>query len=302
MPADSFFEVNGVKVKDTFAEAFKMWGSKVLITAINERWAMNSARSMSGFGTSVIMCGGEVAIEKVVPPSETPDGRPGVSVLVFANTKKQLKDQLMRRIGQTVLTCPTTAAYDWLGVGDTEFKIGAQLRFFGDGYQISKKIFGRRLWRIPVMEGEFFLEEKFKAKKSVGGGNFLILGETVESALKASEKAVEAIAGVEDAVTPFPGGVCRSGSKVGSKYKFLHASTNTAFCPSIKGMVEGTRVPEGVASIFEIVIDGLSLEAVKEAMKVGIEAATQVEGVKMITAANYGGKLGQYSIKLKDCF
>ena len=294
------FMLNGVQIEDTFAEAFKMWGTRVIITAINRKWALTAATCMTGFATSVIACGAEAAIEKELSPEETPDGRPGVSVLVFATNKQKLEDQLLRRIGQTVLTCPTTAAFNGLEKGDTELKIGGAIRYFGDGYQFSKNFMGRRLWRVPVMEGEFLIEEKFKIKKSVGGGNFLILGETLKSALEAAEKAVEAIKEVEGAVTPFPGGVCRSGSKVGSKYKFLIASTNTAFCPTIRGLVENSLVPEGVNSIYEIVINGLTLEAVKEAMKAGIKAAVSVKGIEMITAANYGGKLGQYQIYLKD--
>ncbi len=295
------FKVNGVDVEDTFAEAFKMWGSRVLITAKNEKWVLNAARAMTGFATSVIMCGAEASLEKMVPPEETPDGRPGASVLIFANTKKQLEDQLMRRMGQTILTCPTTAAFNHLNEGETKFKIGGALRFFGDGFQISKRIFGRRLWRIPVMEGEFLVEESFLAKKSVGGGNFLILGENADSTLEAAEKSVKAIEKVEGTITPFPGGVVRSGSKVGSKYKFLTASTNTAFCPTIRGAVKNTLVPEGVNSVLEIVINGLTLESVKKATAEGVKAASKVKGIKKITAANYGGKLGQFKIYLKEC-
>lgn len=285
--------INGVEIEDTFAEAFKMWGARVIITAKNRKWALEAATKMTGFATSVIGCKCEAGIEGEV--EETPDGRPGVSVLLFTPSKDDLPKRLMERIGQTVMTCPTTACFNGLSALD-KVSIGGQLRYFGDGYQMSKVIDGRRFWRIPVMEGEFLIEEKFGIQRSVGGGNFLILGETPDVTLEAAERAVEAMQRVRGVVLPFPGGIVRSGSKTRSRYKFLIASTNDAFCPTLRGVVE-SALPEGVNSVLEIVIDGLDIAAVEEATRVGIRAAC-IPGIRRISAGNYGGTLGQFQIHL----
>jgi formylmethanofuran--tetrahydromethanopterin N-formyltransferase len=287
--------INGVEIEDTFAEAFKMRGARLIITAVDERWAMTAARVATGFATSVIACGCEAGIEGLIPADETPDGRPGASILIFTMGSKGMEDQLMRRVGQCVMTCPSTACFNGLE-GERWLKIGGTLRYFGDGFQASKLLEGKRFWRIPVMEGEFLVEEKFGVKKAVGGGNFLILGETAGSTLAAAEKAVEAMEKVRGVVMPFPGGVVRSGSKTTSQYKFLNASTNTAYCPTLRRQTESV-LPEGVNSVLEIVIDGLDEESVREATRLGIEAACQ-PGVVRISAGNYGGTLGQYQIQL----
>ncbi|MFQ6129474.1 MAG: formylmethanofuran--tetrahydromethanopterin N-formyltransferase [Candidatus Hadarchaeaceae archaeon] len=293
--------IKGVEIEDTFAEAFDMVAGRLLITAKNKKWALQAANITTGFATSVIACGAEAGIENLVGAKETPDGRPGVNILVLAMSEKALQDQLMRRVGQCIMTCPTTACFNNLEEGEKEINIGGKLRFFGDGYQISKRIGGRRFWRIPVMEGEFLVEEKFKIRKAVGGGNFLILGRDADCVLEAAEKAVEAIKGVRNVVTPFPGGVVRSGSQVGSKYKFLRASTNIPYCPTLRSVVE-SKIPKGVNSVLEIVINGLDEESVKKATKVGIEEACSVDGIKLITAGNYGGKLGKHLIYLHKLF
>lgn len=295
--------INGVEIVDTFAEAFKMYVSRVLITGINAEWAMNSAITVAGFGTSVIMCGCEAGIENET--TDTPDGRPGVNVLLFANSAKDLGDQLMRRIGQCVMTSPTSACFNNL-LGKKEFVVGGQLRYFGDSFQISKRLNptpsypkGRRFWRIPVMGGEFLCEEKFQAAKAVGGGNFLIIGKGVEPVIKASEKAVKAIRKADKVIAPFPGGVVRSGSKVGSKYKFLTASTNTAYCPMIKSQVKSELTDEENC-VLEIVIDAVDIDSMNKAMHDGIHAACTVDGVTRISAGNYGGNLGKFLINLKE--
>jgi len=273
------------------------------ITGINDNWAYNGAAAVTGFATSVIGCGVEAGIEGY--SSNTPDGRPGMNCLFFAPSKDELESNLLKRIGQAVMTCPTTACFD----GDLpEFKgndsalskvnIGGKLRFFGDGYQASKVIGAKRYWRIPVMEGEFLIQEEFTLAKAVGGGNFLILAENVESALQACEAAVVKMKELKGIILPFPGGVVRSGSKVGSKYKFLTASTNTAYCPTIKGRVEDTMLSENTNCVLEIVIDGLTDELVSKAMGIGIRAAVEVPGVLRITAGNYGGRLGKYHFHL----
>ena len=301
------FELNGVKIEDTFAEGFSMWGSRIIITAVNRKWANIAATTMTGFATSVIACDCEASIEREIPPEETPDGRPGTAVMVFGFSRGRLTTPMLNRIGQCVLTCPTTAIFNGLPEeeADAMLDIGKSMRFFGDGYQVKMRMDDgwlgrRRFWRIPVMEGEFLVEEKFGAKKAVAGGNFLVMGETEAATLEASERAIEAIHTVPLVITPFPGGLCRSGSKVGSTYAFLKASTNTPFCPAIKHTFPKSQVPEGVNSVIEVVLNGLDEESVKRAMAAGIRAATEVEGVKWITAVNFGGKLGKYQIHLKD--
>jgi formylmethanofuran--tetrahydromethanopterin N-formyltransferase len=285
--------INGVEIEDTFAEAFKMWGARIIITAINRKWALEAATKMTGFATSVIGCKCEAGIEAEV--EDTLDGRPGFSVLLFTPSKDDLPKRLMERVGQTIMTCPTTACFNGLDAPD-KLSIGGQLRYFGDGFQMSKLIDGRRFWRIPVMEGEFLIEEKFGMQRSVGGGNFLILGENLEVTLEASERAVEAMQKVPGVVMPFPGGIVRSGSKTKSIYKFLIASTNDAYCPTLRGVTE-SALPEGINSVLEIVIDGLNVQAVEEATRVGILAAC-IPGIRRISAGNYGGTLGQFKIDL----
>ena len=287
--------INGVEIEDTFAEAFKMWGTRVIITAKNRKWALEAATKMTGFATSVIGCKCEAGIECELDTKRTPDGRPGVSVLLFTPSKDDLSKRLMERIGQCVMTCPTTACFNGLPASD-QISIGGQLRYFGDSYQMSKVLDGRRFWRIPVMEGEFLIEEKFGMQRSVGGGNFLMLGENPDATLEAAERAIEAMQQVRGVVMPFPGGIVRSGSKTRSRYKFLHASTNDAFCPTLHGIVE-SALPEGVNSVLEIVIDGLDVKAVEESTQVGIRAAC-IPGIRRISAGNYGGTLGQFKIYL----
>ena len=290
--------VNGVEIEDTFAEAFDMWGARLIVTAINGKWARIAGDNATGFATSVIACGAEAGIEKPIPASETPDGRPGMSLLVFTMGPKGMKKQLMGRVGQSIMTCPTTACFNGLNDGEKTVEVGGTLRYFGDGYQISKLLEGRRLWRIPVMEGEFVVDESFTLKRSVGGGNFLILGEDVGATLEGAEAAVEAIAEVDGVVTPFPGGIVRSGSKTSSKYAFLRASTNSPYCPMLRGQLE-TDLPENVNSVLEIVIDGLSDAAVGQATAVGVRAACR-PGIVRISAGNYGGTLGSHQFHLHD--
>jgi len=289
--------INGVEIEDTFAEAFKMQAARLIITAVNERWALTAAQVATGFATSVIACGCEVGIEEVIPADETPDGRPGVSILVFTMGSKGMEDQLMRRVGQCIMTCPSTACFNGLE-GDKKLKIGGTLRYFGDGFQISKLLGGKRFWRIPVMEGEFLVEESFGVTKAIGGGNFLILGESLDATLEASERAVEAMKKVKRVVMPFPGGIVRSGSKTTSQYKFLRASTNTAYCPTLRRQTE-SALPEAVNSVLEIVIDGLYEASIEQAMRVGIQAAC-IPGIVRISAGNYGGTLGQFHFHLRQ--
>lgn len=291
-------QINGVTVDDTFAEAFAMWGTRLLITAENEKWARAAARAMTGFATSVIGCKCEAGIERAVPASETPDGRPGMSVLLFSTSVESAGKRLVERVGQCVMTCPTTACYNALA-SETRVVVGGALRYFGDGYQASKLLDGRRFWRVPVMDGEFVVEEQFGVQAAVGGGNLLILGEDTAPTLAAAEAAVEAMSAVPGVILPFPDGVVRSGSKVGSRYKSVPASTNDAYCPSLRAFAPATRLPEEVGCVLEIVIDGLDLPAVEEAMRRGLHAAAR-PGIRQISAGNYGGTLGQYKIELRN--
>jgi formylmethanofuran--tetrahydromethanopterin N-formyltransferase len=301
------FKHNGVDIEDTFAEGFSMWGSRIIITAASKKWANTAATAMSGFATSVIACDCEAGIEAELKAGETPDGRPGTTVMVYGFSKGKLSASMLSRMGQCVLTCPSTAVFNGLpeAEADEMLDIGKSLRFFGDGYQVKMRMGDgwqqrRRFWRIPVMEGEFLVEEKIGAKKAVAGGNFLIMGENQDATLRAAEASIDAIHSVPGVVTPFPGGLCRSGSKVGSTYKFLKASTNTPFCPSIKNSVKGSKVPEGANSVIEIVINGLDEASVKRAMGAGVDAATRVPGVRWITAVNFEGKLGKFKMGLRD--
>ncbi len=290
--------IEGVEIADTFAEAFPMTAARAIITADSPRWAEVAGRTMSGYATSVIACDAEAAIERALAPDETPDGRPGVAVLVFAFSRDALEKALSNRVGQCVMTCPTTACYNGLPVGEKTVNVGGRLRFFGDGRQISKRLGGRRYWRVPVMDGEFTCEETFGTVKGVAGGNIILLGVDPGTTLAATEAAADAMRAVPGVILPFPGGIARSGSKVGSKYKALRASTNTAFGPTLRGLVP-TELPPGVETAYEIVVDGLTLEAVERATAAGIRAGAR-PGVVRITAGNYGGKLGPFHIRPLD--
>ncbi len=292
--------LNGVEVDDTFAEAFPMKATRILITAHTPEWARHAAAAATGFATSVIACGCEAGIERELDPSETPDGRPGVSAMIFAMGGKGLAKQLETRAGQCVLTSPTSALFAGIE-GGSPIALGKNLRYFGDGFQISKRIAGKRYWRVPVMDGEFLTEETTGMVPAVGGGNFLVLAESQPQALAACEAAIEAMRKVPNVIMPFPGGVVRSGSKVGSKYKTLNASTNDAFCPTLKGQTKSDLSPE-IESVMEIVIDGLSDADIKKSMRVGIEAVCKLgaaNGIRRISAGNYGGKLGKFHFPLR---
>ncbi|MFG1462890.1 formylmethanofuran--tetrahydromethanopterin N-formyltransferase [Xanthobacter sp. DSM 24535] len=294
--------INGVDIRDGFAEAFPMAGTRLVITADTPRWVRTAAVSLTGFATSVIGCGCEAAIEGEIAPEDTPDGRPGVSVLIFAMSLKDLKKIVPARVGQCVLTAPTSACYAGLTDG-ARVPLGRALRYFGDGHQISKSFDDRRFWRIPVMEGEFVCDDVVgSTEAAVGGGNFLILARSRAAALNAAEHAVEAMGAVKGAILPFPGGVVRSGSKIGGKYAGMIASTNDAYCPTLRASVE-SALPPDVQSVLEIVIDGLSSAEVAASMRAGISAVCalgEARGIVAIDAGNYGGNLGPFHFKLRE--
>jgi formylmethanofuran--tetrahydromethanopterin N-formyltransferase len=293
---------NGVRIDDTFAEAFGMRATALVITADSPAWARQAAVTMTGFATSVIGCGCEAGIDRELGPAETPDGRPGVRVLLFAVSTTELQKQLQNRVGQCVLTSPGSACYAGLA-GEEALRLGDALRYFGDGWQISKRFGDKHFWRLPVMDGEFVCEATTGlTKQAVGGGNLLIMGHNPVSTLAAAEAAAKAVAGVPDAIAPFPGGIVRSGSKVGSKYKGVPASTNDAYCPTLRGAV-ATALDPDIGAVLEIVIDGLTAPAVATAMRAGIAAIVALgpeRGAVRIGAGNYGGKLGPHHFHLKD--
>lgn len=295
-------KINGVTIDHTFAEAFQMKATRIIITAQSRRWAMLAARTMTGFATSVIACGCEAAIEYEMDPEETPDGRPGIAIMMFAMNTKGLSKQLETRAGQCVLTSSTSSLFSGIE-SEKQIPLGKNLRFFGDGNQISKIIGDKRYWRIPVMHGEFVVEESTGIVDAIGGGNFMILAETRLQALSASGLAVEAIKKNQNVIMPFPGGVVGSGSKVGSKYENLHVSVNDAFCPTLKGITKNTELTPDIECVLEIVINGLNQEDINKAMRVGIRAACTLgpeEGIKHISAGNYGGKLGPFHFHLQE--
>jgi formylmethanofuran--tetrahydromethanopterin N-formyltransferase len=292
--------VNGVSIDDTFAEAFAMRGTRLIITAQTLAWARQAAISMTGFATSVIGCGCEAGIESELDATRTPDGRPGVSVLLFATSSSELAKQLERRVGMCVLTSPTSAVFSGIEAGRA-LPLGKTLRYFGDGHQISKVIGQRRYWRVPVMDGEFIAEDTAAMSDAIGGGNFIILAAQASPALAAAEAAIEAMRRVSGAIMPFPGGVARSGSKVGSKYKTLIASTNDAFCPTLRASVD-SELGADVECVYEIVIDGLTEQAVRDSMQAGLRAVCAVGaagGIRRLSAGNYGGKLGKFHFPLR---
>ena len=294
--------VKDVRIDDTFAEAFGMRATAVIITADSLRWARQAALTMTGFATSVIGCGCEAGIDGELTVTQTPDRRPGVRVLLFAVSTAELQKQLQTRVAQCVLTSLGSACYAGLE-GEETLRLGNALRYFGDGWQISKRFGGKHYWRIPVMDGEFVCEATTGlTKQAVGGGNLLIMGRTAQTTLAAAEAATAAIAKVPDVITPFPGGIVRSGSKVGSKYKGVPASTNHAYCPTLRGAV-ATALDPDAACVLEIVIDGLTSEAVAAAMGAGIAAVTELgpdRGAVRIGAGNYGGKLGPHHYHLRE--
>jgi len=292
---------NICEIVDTFAEMFPLWAGRVLITAESEKWALTAAGVATGFATSVIMSPAEAGIEGIIPAEKTPDNRIGVLIQMYNRNRLELRNQMILRIGQCIMTCPTTSVFDAMTNAKRRLKVGRSLRLFGDGFQRKGLVGNKKVWRIPVMEGDFIVEDAFGAVEAVAGGNFLILARDKSSGLGAAEEAVKAIkAKANEVILPFPGGICRSGSKAGSlKYK-LKASTNHPFCPGLKTLVQDSQLSENVNCVYEIVINGLNVDAIKKAMGEGIKAAASVMGVVRISAGNYGGRLGPYKAFLKE--
>jgi len=290
--------IGSTHIADTFAEAFGLRYARLIVTAHDEHWLDAACVAACGYGTSVIGCDAEIGVESRLAPSATPDGRPGVAILAFAFNAESLAKAVGNRTAQCLLTCPTTAVFDGLPTAEERAAVGSHLRFFGDGFEKTKVLDGRRFWRVPVMDGEFLVEETVGVAKGVGGGNFVLQGTSLEAALAAARRAVTAIEAIPGTITPFPGGVVRSGSKVGSRYAQLKASTNDAFCPGLVGRVP-TELAADAAAALEIVIDGTDRDVVAAAMAAGIQAAAGPE-CPAISAGNYGGKLGKFHFRLHE--
>lgn len=285
-------------IVDTFAEAFRMRYARLVVTAADPYWLDAALRELCGYGSSVIGCDAEVGVERLLAAEETPDGRCGGAVLLFGFSTEQLAKATPNRVGQCVMTCPTTAVYNGLPSTEEQCPLGSRLRYFGDGYQKSKQIDGKRYWRTPVMDGEFLCEETFGVERGVAGGNFIVQGVTQQAALDSARRGVGAVAPLAGVITPFPGGVVRSGSKVGSRYQGMVASTNHAFCPTLRGRVETELVPEAQCA-YEVVINGTDEGRLAEALRAALHAAAG-EGVPALSAGNYGGKLGKFHFHLRE--
>lgn len=290
--------MNSPIIEDTYAEAFKTKAAHILVTAATKRLALIAATEATGFATSFIGCSAEAGIDMYMPPEKTPDGRPGYSIIICQNKTDQVKKQLLDRIGQCVLTAATTAVFNLIEDSEETDNLGFKLAFFADGYQEKIEVYQKDMYKIPVMSGDFLIEENFGITDAVAGGNLFVMAKTQASALMAAESAVNAIRNVEGVITPFPGGIVASGSKVGSKeYKFMHATTNEQYCPTLKDEVD-TKLPVDAQGVYEIVFDGLTEESIKKATRVAINAVKTVPGVLKISAGNYGGNLGKYKIRL----
>ena len=291
-------QLRGTQIEDTFAEAFRMRYVRLVVTAHDEHWLDAAVREFTGYSSSIISCDSEIGVERRLSENDTPDGRVGAALLVFGFSAEALATVVPNRTGQCLMTCPTTAVYDGLSSGETQIALGKTIRYFGDGFQKSKLIGDRRYWRIPVMDGEFVVEHEVFVDKGVGGGNIILQAATQTQALAAARRAIAAIEQVPGVITPFPGGVARSGSKVGSRYKSLKASTAELYCPTLRGRV-ATKLAEGVGAAYEIVIDGIDEASIARAMAAGIDAAAGPELIA-ITAGNYGGKLGKFHFHLRQ--
>lgn len=297
-------------VDDTYAEAFRSIYAEVLITARDRKWLNHAVSAATGHASSTILCDCEAGLDRYVgpgtdEPDATPDGRLGAVVQFHVprfrkDREPALERTLLTRVAQNVLTCPTTACFNLID-GDSYFKVGRKIALFGDGHQFRDERFGRRVWVIPIMAGEFVLDRRFGFRDGIMGGNLWFMGDSADSALLAAERALAGVASTPGVIAPFPGGIAASGSKAGSKYSFLVASTNHPFCPTLREKLgEESRVPAGVASITEIIINGRDLDTVRRATHAAIESALDTAGLLRISAGNYRGRLGKNFIYLKE--
>ncbi len=294
------------EILDTHAEAFAAWYTRLVITAADSHWLDAALRALTGYGTSVIGCDAEVGVERHLAAEQSPDGRAAAAVLLFAFTKKKLATAVGNRVGQCVLTCPTAACYDGSTQASEKLPLGDYVRFFGDGWELQESKHlppdapRSSCWQIPVMDGEFIVERAAGAATGVAGGNIIIQASSQSHGLAAARRAAGALTALPGIITPFPGGVCRSGSKVGSRYKKLVASIHEGFCPTLRDKAPSQLI-NGANCAYEIVIDGINRETVTAAMRRAVEAAAG-ESVIAIGAGSYGGKLGKIRIGLHELF
>lgn len=295
-------------IDDTYAEAFRSIYVEFLITACNQRWVEHAVNAVTGNGSSTILCDCEAGLDRYVGPGNdesfaTPDGRPGAIIqLHVPRFRKDRVEALQRaalvRISQNVLTCPTTACFNLID-SDPYYRMGRKIAFFGDGFQKRIERFGRKMWWIPTLGGEFVLDRRLGFADGLMGGNLWYLGESVEAALAAAEAGVEAVKQCPGVIMPFPGGVAGSGSKAGSKYSFTVASTYEKFCPQLIDNPEAkSELPANVGSIMEIIINGRDLESIFRATQAAIAASKNTPGLLKISAGNYGGRLGKSFVYL----
>jgi formylmethanofuran--tetrahydromethanopterin N-formyltransferase len=295
-------------IDDTYAEAFRSIYVEFLITARDRRWVEHAARAATGNGSSTILCDCEAGVDRFVGPGgdesvATPDGRPGAIVQLHMprfrkDRVKALERAALVRISQNVLTCPTAACFNLIDSPEY-YRMGRKIAYFGDGFQKRIERFGRKMWWIPTLGGEFILDRRLGYADGLMGGNLWFFGETEDAALAAAESGVAAVRDCPGVIMPFPGGIAGSGSKAGSKYKFALASTYEKFCPSLvsDGKAQ-TALPENVRSVMEIIINGHDLAAIIGATQAAIRAAVNTPGLLRISAGNYGGRLGKSFIYL----
>ena len=299
------------EVEDTFCEAFEGLFVRLCVTANDEKWLTYAVRGATALPCTVFG-ESEAGIEKFLGEEETPDGRKGAIIQIWVGTEggeakaiQKLEHEVAKRVRQGILVVPTTAVFDAFslrcegceikeeGSIDTLRKIG----HCGDGYEEICEKFGREIIKIPIMMGEFIVERFFKYGKGVMGGNIWLFCERIKDALAAGERAVEAVNTVDGAIAPF--GVCAAGSKPETKFPEIGPTTNHPFCPTLRGKLAETKVPEGVSAIPEIVIDGVSESVVKKALRSVIESVRNEKGVVKISAGNYGGRLGKFKFYLR---
>ncbi|HVU89671.1 MAG TPA: formylmethanofuran--tetrahydromethanopterin N-formyltransferase [Pirellulales bacterium] len=301
------------EVEDTYAEAFRSIYAEVLITARDRKWLDEAVRAATGNASSTILCDCEAGLDRYVGPGgdtsfPTPDGRPGAIVQFHVprfrkDRREALERSLLVRLSQNVLTCPTTSCFNLIDgnaqTSEDYFKLGRKIAFFGDGYQFRDVRNDRPVWVIPILGGEFALDRRFGFRDGLMGGNLWYMGATLDAALAAAEAGTRAVAATPGVIMPFPGGIAASGSKAGSRYSFTIASTYAEFCPTLRDKLgEKSKVPSGVHSIMEIIINGADLPTIARATHAAIAASVETPGLVKISAGNYGGRLGKSFVYL----
>lgn len=296
------------QIDDTYAEAFKSIYAEVLITARDRAWLDHAVAAATGNASSAILCDCEAGLDRYVGPGgdqayATPDGRPGAIIqLHVPRFRKErvaaLERALLVRISQNVLTCPTASCFNLLDT-DPYLKVGRKVAYFGDGHQFRDERWGRRVWVVPILGGEFVLDRRFGYADGLMGGNLWFMGKDEDAALLAAERARDVVQQVPGVIMPFPGGITSSGSKAGSRYSFSIASTYERFCPTLREKLDGhSGVPEGVGSVMEVIINGCDLPTIAKATQAAIAASVDTPGLVRISAGNYGGRLGKNFIYL----